>query len=98
VHTDNCVSAVGGSNVPPLLQVVSGAAAKHRPLNSWFQAHQAKKSEELTTFFAKGIVWGFVHLTFQADQMVVNVVTTPNDGSGTVAVEYTTSFARRTHR
>jgi tartrate-resistant acid phosphatase type 5 len=98
VHTDNCVSAVGGSNVPPLLLVVSGAAAKHRPLNSWFQAHQAKKSEELTTFFAKGIVWGFVHLTFQADQMVVNVVTTPNDGSGTVAVEYTTSFARRTHR
>jgi tartrate-resistant acid phosphatase type 5 len=96
IHTDSCANVLSGPNVPPLLQLVSGAAAKHRPLNTWFQAHQAKKSPELTTFFAKGIVWGFMHLTFRKDHVVVNVVTTPNDGSGTTAVEYTQSFARRT--
>jgi len=95
VHTDDCRSVLGTSGGSPLPQVVSGAAAKHRPLNRWFQEHQLKKSPELTTLFAKGIVWGFVHLTFQPERMVVNVVTTPNDGSGTTAVEYTTSFARR---
>jgi tartrate-resistant acid phosphatase type 5 len=95
IHTDSCATALPGANVPPLLQLVSGAAAKHRPLNSWFQAHQAKKSPELTTFFAKGIVWGFLHLTFHDKRVDVSVVTTPNDGSGTTALEYTRSFANR---
>lgn len=96
VHTDDCSKALPGMSVPPLLQIVSGAASKHRPLNSWFQAHQAKKSPELTTFFTKGIVWGFIHLRFEQDRVVVNVVTTPNDGSKTTSVEYTGTFMRRT--
>ena len=97
VHTDTCAAAVPGTNLPPLLQLVSGAAAKHRPLNSWFMAHQARKSPELTTYYAKGIVWGFLHLTLQQDQATVTVITTPNDGSGTTAVEYTRTFPHRTH-
>lgn len=95
IHTDNCATAVPGANLPPLPQLVSGAAAKQRPLNSWFMAHQAKKSPELTTFYAKGIVWGFLHLTLQQDRAVVTVVTTANDGSGTTAVEHTQELARR---
>jgi len=96
VHTDTCATAVPGTNLPPLLQLVSGAAAKHRPLNSWFMAHQSRKSPELTTYYAKGIVWGFLHLTLQHDQATVTVITTPNDGSGTTAVEYTRTFPHRT--
>ena len=96
IHTDNCATAVPGANLPPLPQLVSGAAAKQRPLNSWFMAHQAKKSPELTTLYAKGIVWGFLHLTLQQDQATVTVITTPNDGSGTTAVEYTQTFPHRT--
>ena len=95
VHTDSCANALPGTNAPPLPQLVSGAGAKHRPVNSWFQAHQTKKSPELTTLFAKGIIWGFMHLTFEQDRVVVNVITTPNDGSGSTTVEYTQSFARR---
>jgi tartrate-resistant acid phosphatase type 5 len=91
VHTDSC------GNTTPLPQLVSGAAAKHRPLNTWFQAHQAKKSPELTTYYAKGIVWGFMHLTFEQDRVVVDVVTTPNDASGGTKVEYSRSFAHRTN-
>ena len=97
VHTGPCAVGRPGPTSRPLpLQLVSGAAAaKHRPLNSWFMAHQAKKSPELTTFYAKGIVWGFLHLTLQQDR-AVNVITTPNDGSGTTAVEDTRTFARCT--
>ena len=47
-------------------------------------------------FFTKGIVWGFIHLRFEQDRVVVNVVTTPNDGSKTTSVEYTGTFMRRT--
>ena len=96
VHTDTCAAAVPGTTLPPLLQLVSGAAAKHRPLNSWFMAHQSRKSPKLTTYYAKGIVWGFLHLTLQQDQATVTVIATPNDGSGTSAVEYTRTFPHRT--
>ena len=96
VHTDSCANALPGIGVKPLPQLVSGAAAKHRPLNTWFQAHQTKKSPELTTLYAKGIVWGFMHLTFDEDRLLVDVITTPNDGSGTTSVVYRQTFARRT--
>lgn len=95
VHTDDC-SAAAPSDRPPLLHIVSGAAAKQRPLNSRFMAHQARKSPELRTFYAKGLVWGYVHLTLDREQAVVRVVTTPDDGSGTNQVEFVEAFARRT--
>ena len=51
------------ATLPPLPQIVSGAAAKQRPVNSWFMAHQARNNPELTTTYAKGLIWGYVHLT-----------------------------------
>jgi len=98
LHTDSCAQALPGEKVPPLPQIVSGAAAKHRPLNSWFAAHQARKSPELTTLYSKGIIWGFVHLTLEGDQAVARVLSTPNDGSGGVALEHTQTFDRRSGR
>lgn len=95
LHTDSCEKAVPGENLPAFPQIVSGAAAKHRPLNTWFMAHQAKKSPELTTFYAKGLIWGFVHLTLEPDRAVARVITTPNDGSGTAVLEHAETFARR---
>jgi 3',5'-cyclic AMP phosphodiesterase CpdA len=95
VHTDSCDKAVPGARLPPLPQIVSGAAAKHRPLNSWFMGHQARNSPELTTYYSKGVIWGFVHLTLNADEAVVRLITTPNDGSGGTVLEHTQVFARR---
>jgi len=95
VHTDDCSVALPGVKVQPLPQLVSGAASKHRPVNSWFQAHQIRKSPQLTSLYAKGIVWGFMYLTLRDDRAVVTVVTTPNDGSGGATAEYTKEFARR---
>lgn len=94
VHADSCAKVAPG--LAPLPQFVSGAAAKQRPLNSWFMAHQAKKSPELSTYYAKGLIWGYMALELEQDRAVVTVLTTPNDGSGTSTTAFSQAFARRT--
>jgi phosphodiesterase/alkaline phosphatase D-like protein len=96
LHSDSCAKALPGEAVPPLPEIVSGAAAKQRPLNSWFMAHQARENPELSTFFAKGMTWGYVHLAIEGDQATARVFTTPEDGSGTNVLEATQVFHRRT--
>ena len=95
VHTDGCTEALPGSDVTPLPTVVSGSASKMRPTNSAFIRQQAKAHPELHTLFAKGLTWGFAHLTFAGDRATVRLIETPRDGSGTAQVTYEHSFARR---
>lgn len=95
VHTDNCSEALPGSDVTPLPQVVSGSASKMRPTNSAFIRQQVKAHPELQTLFARGLTWGFAHLTFEGDRVTVRMIETPRDGSGTTQVAYEHSFARR---
>jgi hypothetical protein len=96
LHSDSCAKALPGASVPPLPQLVSGAAAKQRPLNSWFMAHQARDNPELTTLFAKGMTWGYAHLTLDGDRAVVKMFSTPDDSSGRNVLETTQTFQRRT--
>jgi hypothetical protein len=95
LHSDSCAKALPGGRVLPLPQIVSGAAAKQRPLNTWFMAHQARDNPELTTFFAKGMTWGYAHLTLDGDRATVQVFSTPDDGSGRNVLETTQTFQRR---
>jgi len=76
--------------------MVSGAAAKQRPVNSRFMAHQARNNNELATDYSKGLIWGYMHLSLDADQATVNVFSTPNDGSGANVLETTRVYKRRT--
>ena len=96
LHTDSCAKALPGERMPPLPQVVSGAAAKQRPLNSWFMAHQARNNPEVTTYFAKGMTWGYAQLTLDGDKATVRIFSTPDDGSGSSQLEITKVFERRT--
>lgn len=96
LHSDSCAKALPGESVPPLPEVVSGAASKQRALNSAFMAHQARENPEMTTFFAKGMTWGYVHLTLNGDEATARVFTTPEDGSGANVLEATQVFQRRT--
>ncbi len=96
LHSDSCATAVPGTKFPPLPQIVSGAAAKQRPVNSWFMAHQARNNPELKTDYAKGLIWGYVHLTLDGDEATARVFTTPNDASGANVPEATHRYARRT--
>ncbi|HKU16454.1 MAG TPA: metallophosphoesterase [Steroidobacteraceae bacterium] len=95
VHTDNCSEALPGSDVTPLLQVVSGSASKMRPTNSAFIRQQQRAHPELHTLFARGLTWGFAHLTFEGDRVTVRMIETPRDGSGTAQVTYEHAFAHR---
>jgi hypothetical protein len=95
LHSDSCAKALPGESVAPLPEIVSGAASKQRPLNSWFMAHQARDNPELTTFFAKGMTWGYAHVTLDGDRATVKIFSTPDDGSGRNVLEITHEFQRR---
>jgi hypothetical protein len=95
LHSDSCAKALPGESVAPLPQIVSGAASKQRPLNRWFMGHQARDNPELTTFFAKGMTWGYAHLTLDGDRATVKIFSTPDDGSGRNVPEITYEFQRR---
>jgi tartrate-resistant acid phosphatase type 5 len=96
VHTDACTEFA--PDLPPLLTVVSGAASKQRPLNSAFMAHQLRNNAGLQTLFARGMVWGFAHVQLGADEAQLEVMTTPDDGSGVLVSVFSQSFSRRTGR
>ena len=96
LHTDSCAKAVPGAQLSPLPQFVSGAAAKQRPVNSWFMAHQARNNPELRTDYARGLVWGYMQMILGAEDATVHVFATPNDGSGTNTLETTRTYRRRT--
>lgn len=96
VHTDDCRTAAPAyRKVPPLLQVVSGAAGKQRPLHTPFMAWQDGAHPQKTTHFARGLIWGFAELELAGDSATVHVVSTPDSGTGEPQLQFTRSFARR---
>lgn len=96
VHTDDCSQALAGSKLAPLPQVVSGSAARMRPINSAFIRQQLKANPQLETLWSRGLTWGFSHLTFDGDKVTVRMVETPRDSSGTTQVTFEHTFTRRT--
>jgi hypothetical protein len=96
LHSDDCRSA--GSEyreLPPLVQVVSGAAGKQRPVHTPFMAWQDREFPQKKTWYAKGLVWGFAEMQLDGDTATVTLVSTPNSGSGEAVVLYSQTFARR---
>ena len=97
IHTDSCDSALGSAAELPLVQVVSGAAAKQRPLHTSFMAHQEEKYPEHDTLFARGLLWGFMHMQVGNDTAKVSVMSVPDDGSSDISVLFEYEFPRRSH-
>jgi tartrate-resistant acid phosphatase type 5 len=95
LHSDNCAKAVPGAALPPLPHIVSGAAAKQRPLNTAFMRYQQIHNPELTTYYAKGLIWGYVHLKLEGEDATARVFVTPNSGDGTNILETTHVYKRR---
>ena len=93
LHSDSCAAELPGAS--PLPQIISGAAGKQRPLNSWFVAHQQRKSPQLTTHFAKGLIWGYAHLTIEGDAATIRLIRVPNEGEPQSEVLHTQTFRRR---
>jgi hypothetical protein len=57
--------------------------------------HQTRDNPELKTFFAKGMTWGYAHLTLDGDRARVDIFSTPDDGSGRNMLEIRQEFSRR---
>jgi tartrate-resistant acid phosphatase type 5 len=98
VHTDDCSEALPGEHLDPLVHVVSGSAAKMRPINSAFIRNQQRNNRQLRTLYAKGLVWGFAHLTFEQDRARIKILETTSDGSARTNVSFEDSFVRRHSR
>lgn len=97
IHTDSCKTALGTETPEPLVQIVSGAAAKQRPVHTSFMAHQEKKYPEHKTIMAEGLLWGFSHLVIEGDTATVTMLSVPDDGSSDISVNYVYEFKRRSH-
>lgn len=97
IHTDNCEAALGSATEKPLIQIVSGAAAKQRPLNTAFMRHQSKKYPEHKTIWAEGLLWGFAHMQLEGDAAKVTLLSVPDDGSSEITVNFEYEFKRRSH-
>lgn len=96
VHEDDCrTQGEHYRELPPLVQIVSGAAGKQRPLHVPFMAWQDRAFPQKTTHYAEGLIWGFVEVVLAGDTSAVNVVTTPVSGSGEPVLEYSREFERR---
>ena len=98
IQTDNCETVLGEPAEQPLVQIISGASAKQRPIHSTFMAHQERKYPELETVFAEGLLWGFGHMQVDGDSARVTLLSVPGDGHALSVplIEY--SFERRSHR
>ena len=97
IHTDNCQAALGEATDKPLVQILSGAAAKQRPLHTSFMHHQERKYPEHETVFAKGLLWGFAHMQVEGDRAKVTMLSVPDDGRADLSVDFEYEFERRSH-
>ena len=98
IHTDNCETVLGEPAEQPLVQIVSGAGAKQRPIHSTFMAHQERKYPQLTTEFAEGLLWGFAHMQVDGDSANVTLLEVSDDGHSSSVELIDFSFDRRSHR
>lgn len=97
IHTDDCSAVLDKATSRPLVQLVSGAAAKQRPLHSNFMKHQAAKYPEHRTVFAEGLLWGFMHMQLTGETAKVTVLSIPDEGSSETTVDFEYEFHRRSH-
>lgn len=98
LHEDSCANTGVDTelkNLPPLPQIVSGAAAKQRGANKAFMAYQNRTYPEKLTHYVADMVWGFVRVELTGDTMQLVYYTTPNDGSGVPVESYRHSLTRR---
>ena len=95
LYTDGCTDVPEAEERPPLPQLVSGAAGKQRPLNTNFERHQLDAHPGLTKLYTQGLVWGFAHVTLDADRATIRLLTTPDDRSGKPVLAFEHGFDRR---
>ncbi len=95
IHEDTCETVAGTDHSRPLVEVVSGAAAKQRGLNSAFMAYQSAAYPSNVTVFARGMIWGFAHIQLQGDRARVQLLSQGAATSTDPVLEFEYEFERR---
>lgn len=92
VHADTCETVIAEGEATPLLQVVSGAFSKSRPLHPGFMTYQAATYPQLKTALVKGKIpegaehqykqtWGFAHVSLLGDKATIRIISQIEDTS-----------------
>jgi hypothetical protein len=98
LHEDSCASVSDEKHqYRPLLQVLSGAASKQRPVNFNFKAYQDKTYPENNAIWVKGMIWGFSHVQLVGDKATITMFSTPNNETGELNTEFSYEYQRRSH-
>ena len=94
LQLDDCSTTDAPPRAAPLLNVVSGAGAKERPIHKPFAKAQQVKYPQLKTVWAKGMIWGFSHITLHGDTATVRMFTVGSKSDSTPVEEYTYEYRR----
>jgi len=97
IHSDTCEETPDGRTEKPLVQILSGAGAKQRSVHSTFKEQQDRNNQQMQAHYARGMVWGFVHMELTGDMAKATIVTTPDNGSGTANGDFEFEFERRSN-
>lgn len=95
IHTDDCAATLGRRAAKPLVQILSGAGAKQRPLHSSFMAYQEAKYPDHKTIFAEGMLWGFAHMKIEDDIAKVVLISIPDTAAPDASTLFEYEFERR---
>ncbi|HNP34783.1 MAG TPA: metallophosphoesterase [Woeseiaceae bacterium] len=95
IHTDSCAETLGSPTQKPLVEILSGAASKQRPLNTNFMRHQNEKYPEHKSVFAQGMVWGFSYLALEGDKAQLTMMSVPDEGGSDITNVFEYEFSRR---
>ena len=98
IHTDTCETVLGQPAQQPLVQIISGAGAKQRPLHSSFMEYQDEQYPQHTTVFAEGLLWGFSHMQVEGNAATVVMLAVENNDQNTTTPVFEYGFERRSHR
>jgi hypothetical protein len=88
LQLDDCSTTDAPPRAAPLLNVVSGAGSKERGVNRLFAKAQQEKYPQLKTVWAKGMTWGFSHVTLGRDRATVKMFTVGTEGVPSEAFTY----------
>jgi len=103
VHTDSCETVMPEGEAKPLLNIVSGAFSKSRPLHAKFKAYQDATYPQLNSQYVSAKVpggqdnqymqtWGFAHISLHSDTATVRMITHIEDSEATEDTELKPDF------
>ena len=96
IIVDTCTDVAGiPTEMPPLLHLVSGAAAKARGIDRRYANAQEEQYPPRRNIHLVGQVFGFMHMAISGDVATVRTITVPTAGPADAEDAFSYQFERR---